>query len=192
MLPGLCPGGTRIPHRARGRSGRGGGALSLDDLVVTASGCLRPIRWIGHRAVDCSRHPRPESRAAGARREGRLRRRPAGAEISGCRRGTTSPTKKQPFMPISALVNGVSVSSRSSNAGSKYWHVELWARHPRRRRAAGASRISTRAIGPRSPGRQPSLKAHPDFKPRHWADTCLPLALEGRRSSARGRISSRV
>ena len=23
------------------------------------------------------------------------------------------------------------------------------------------------------------IEAHPDFKPKHWTDTCLPLVLEG-------------
>ncbi len=36
-------------------------ALVVGDLAVTASGLLRPIRWIGQRRVDCRRHPAPET-----------------------------------------------------------------------------------------------------------------------------------
>ena len=35
-------------------------ALREGDVVVTASGEERPVRWIGHRAVDVAHHPRPE------------------------------------------------------------------------------------------------------------------------------------
>ena len=36
-------------------------ALTTEDEVVTVSGEQLPIRWIGHRNVDCVRHPRPEA-----------------------------------------------------------------------------------------------------------------------------------
>jgi hypothetical protein len=34
--------------------------LRLGDIVLTAEGAALPVLWIGHRTVDCSRHPRPE------------------------------------------------------------------------------------------------------------------------------------
>jgi hypothetical protein len=36
-------------------------ALTTDDAVLTVTGDHLPIRWIGHRAVDCARHPQPEA-----------------------------------------------------------------------------------------------------------------------------------
>lgn len=35
--------------------------LAVGDRVSTVQGKLAPIRWIGHRTVDCARHPTPEA-----------------------------------------------------------------------------------------------------------------------------------
>jgi hypothetical protein len=35
--------------------------LRVDDLVATDSGAFDPFDWIGHRAVNCARHPRPNT-----------------------------------------------------------------------------------------------------------------------------------
>jgi hypothetical protein len=34
--------------------------LAVGDLIVTASGPARPVKWLGHRVIDCTRHPDPK------------------------------------------------------------------------------------------------------------------------------------
>ena len=34
--------------------------LEAGDIVHTEAGEIQPVRWIGHRAIDCRRHPKPE------------------------------------------------------------------------------------------------------------------------------------
>jgi autotransporter passenger strand-loop-strand repeat protein len=97
-------------------------ALSVGDLVRTASGGVRPITWIGHRAIDCARHPQPRlvwpvRVAAGAF-----------AEAQPSRDLFLSPDHAvfvdDVLVPIRQLMNGVSIAQVEVNAVA-YFHVEL-------------------------------------------------------------------
>jgi hypothetical protein len=97
-------------------------ALSVGDLVRTAAGGVRPITWIGHRAIDCARHtaPRlvwPVRVAAGAF-----------AEAQPSRDLFLSPDHAvfvdDVLVPIRQLINGVSIVQVEVNAVT-YFHVEL-------------------------------------------------------------------
>jgi len=111
--------GTRIT------TGRGEVAvqdLRVGDLALTASGALRPIRWIGHRVIDVSKHPtplavRPVRIAADAFGDGLPLRDlfvSPGHNIA-CEGALT---------PARALLNGLSVA-RMAPDEVEYWHVEL-------------------------------------------------------------------
>ena len=96
--------------------------LTAGDHVTTMSGASRPIRWIGYRRIDCSRHPDPRQVwpvrvGAGAFGEGLPRRdlwlSPDHAVYM---RGV--------LIPIKLLVNGSTIRQIQMNAVT-YYHVEL-------------------------------------------------------------------
>lgn len=99
--------------------------LMVDEPVVTASGALRPIRWIGHRRIDCAHHPRPkdvwpvlvEAGALGNNTPARdLYMTPFHAVAMTC--------GSDVLVPIHCLINGTTI--RQVPVGEiTYWHVEL-------------------------------------------------------------------
>jgi YD repeat-containing protein len=97
--------------------------LAVGQLLVTASGDAKPIRWIGHRRIDLSRHPepdmvRPVRIAAGAFAEGV----PA-------RDLLVSPDHAMlvdgALIPARLLVNHRSITLEHDVAAVTYYHVEL-------------------------------------------------------------------
>jgi hypothetical protein len=150
--------------------------LAIGDMVVIASGALRPITWLGHRGVDISRHPDPAAVcpvriSAGAFGEGMPRRDlwlSPGHNIA----------SEGALTPISALVNGLSVAQIHSSF-VEYWHVELDAHDIML--AEGLPAESYLDCGNRTAFANGGafVEAHPDFQPRCWAETCLPLVQEG-------------
>jgi hypothetical protein len=96
--------------------------LAIGDRVLTFSGEPKPIKWIGHRAVDCSRHPHPETVwpvriQAHAFREGRPNR-----DLF------LSPDHavyvEDVLIPIKYLQNGTTVQQRPVGT-LIYYHIEL-------------------------------------------------------------------
>ena len=96
--------------------------LRVGDLVRTAGGALVAVKWLGHRHVDCARHPRPREvwpvrvckNAFGDGLPARdLRLSPDHAVFI-----------YDVLIPIRALVNGATVIQESVDA-IDYYHVEL-------------------------------------------------------------------
>jgi hypothetical protein len=96
--------------------------LRVGDVVQTISGRAQPIRWIGHRRVDCRRHPTPASVwpiriAAGAFAP----RRPV-------RNLWLSPDHavfaEGVLIPVRLLINGNSIAQRPVETVT-YFHLEL-------------------------------------------------------------------
>ncbi len=96
--------------------------LAVGDMVVTEDGRAEPIVWLGSRAIDCARHPKPETVwpvciAAGAFGAGYPARdlwlSPDHAVfVNGV------------LAPIKLLINGTSIAQVKRSAVS-YYHVEL-------------------------------------------------------------------
>jgi len=150
--------------------------LQVGDLAVTGSGALRTIVWIGRRALDLSKHPRP-------------------AEVRPVRIGAGAFAPDQPkrdlalspghnvvwdgvLVPIRALANGHSVTQVEADS-VEYWHVELDAHDVLI--SEGLASESYLDCGNRTAFADGGafIEAHPDFQPKASAETCLPLVTEG-------------
>jgi len=151
--------------------------LQVGDMLVTTSGAHRPVRWLGSRRVDCARHPEPSAVwpiriQAGAFAEG-------------------VPTRDLWVSPGHSLfVEGVLIQADKLVNGAtlvqvplasvEYWHVELDSHDVIL--AEGLAAESYLDTGNRAAffkNGSAHLQAHPDFRPKHWAETCVPLIFEG-------------
>jgi hypothetical protein len=99
--------------------------LAVGDRVITASGALRPIRWLGHRRIDCRRHPhsdqvfpvRISAHAFGPDRPARDLYVSPGHAIG-------VDVVEQVLIPACELVNGATIQQIEVDEVT-YWHVEL-------------------------------------------------------------------
>ena len=99
--------------------------LHVGDLAVTASGERRPVRWLGHRTVNCRCHPdslavqpiRIKAHAFGEGRPARDLRVSPGHSVCVDLVGEV-------LVPASVLVNGATVV-REDVESVTYWHIEL-------------------------------------------------------------------
>ena len=163
-------------------------ALRIGDQLAVASGGFRPVVWIGERRLDLRRHPRPHEV-----RPVRVIAQAFGAGLPRCDLWL-SPGHNIAFegalIPISALVNGASIMQERRDS-IEYWHVELDAHDVIL--AEGLPAESYLDCGNRTAFENGGafLEAHPDFKPKHWAETCLPMAEGRERDVVRAHLRSR-
>ena len=152
--------------------------LRVGDLVRTVGGASAPVVWLGHRGIDCRRHPHPHPHAmwpirvaAGAFAEGKPSRdlwlSPDHAVfVDGV------------LVPIRHLVNGTTIAQERC-ATVTYWHVEL----PRHDilLAEGLPCESFLDTGNRCAfARGGVVDLHPDFSRHVWdGDACAKLVVGG-------------
>jgi hypothetical protein len=101
-------------------------SLAVGDRVVTASGQARPIRWLGHRTVDCrrpSRVRRRSCRCASPRMRSDLDR-PARDLYVSPGHAIGVDVVGEVLIPACELVNGATIQQIEADEVT-YWHVEL-------------------------------------------------------------------
>jgi autotransporter passenger strand-loop-strand repeat protein len=152
-------------------------ALRVGDRVLSALGGSAPVTWLGHRHVDCRRHPKPQDVwpvrvAAGAFGANQPRRDlwlspDHSVYVDGV------------LIPVRYLINDATIVQEPVDAVT-YWHVELPAHDVLF--AEGLPAESYLDTGNRGAfangGGAPML--HPDFALRVWqAEACARLARDG-------------
>jgi Hint domain len=150
--------------------------LHVGDLVVTECGESRPIRWLGFRRIECAGYRDPSQVWPVLIRKGAVSEdRPSGdlwVSPGHCLR------VGDVLIQAEKLVNGVTIT-REQVSQVEYWHVEL-DRHDIVV-AEGTPAESYLDTGNRQAFYNGGafVESHPDFKPKYWRDTCLPLVTEG-------------
>ena len=151
--------------------------LEKERLIVTASSAVRRIVWIGHRRIDCRRHPHPElvwpvrirAHAFGPDRPHRdLLLSPDHAVFA-----------EGVLIPVKHLINGTTILQEQV-ASVHYFHIEL-DRHDILL-AEGLAVESYLDTGNRAQFANGAahVALHPNFAPRSLSeDSCAPLCVAG-------------
>ena len=118
--------GTRIRvARGEGTEDVAVERLAIGDRVVTASGEQRPIRWLGHRTIDCRHHPQPgEAYPVRILAHTFGSERPASDLWVSPGHAICVDLLGEMLIPASALVNGSTIQQVPVDEVT-YWHVEL-------------------------------------------------------------------
>jgi len=156
--------------------------LRQGDSVVTHAGGSQPVVWLGHRHIDCRRHPRPDkvwpvrvqknALGAGLPAHDLLLSPDHALFIDGA------------LIPVHLLINGDSIVQERRDEIT-YWHVELPAHD-----VLLAERLPCESFldtGNRSAFANGGVlvRMHADFAARAWdADSCAPLLLSGPKVAA--------
>lgn len=99
--------------------------LQVGDIAVTSSGAQYPIRWLGHRKIDCRRHRRPhEAKPVRIAAHAFGENLPARDLFVSPGHSLCVDVLGEVLIPASALVNGTTIAQIDVE-NVTYWHVEL-------------------------------------------------------------------
>ena len=162
------------------------GIVSIDlietsDYVVTASGEHRSVRWLGHRTIDCTRHPRPhEVMPVRIAAHAFGRNKPLRDLCVSPGHAICVDAVGEVLIPAAALVNGTTIVQEQVDTIT-YWHVELEGGHD----IILAENLPCESyieMGNRSffvEGEATALHASPDAHVVTHADFCRPFHQDG-------------
>ena len=103
--------------------------LGLGDVILTTSGEDRAIRWLGHRTIDCARHPRPhEVMPVRISAHAFAENRPSRDLCVSPGHAICIDAVGEVLIPAAALVNGTTIVQEHVDIIT-YWHVELEGGH---------------------------------------------------------------
>jgi hypothetical protein len=145
---------------------------------LTASGESRPVRWLGHRRIDCRRQVDPTKVWPIRIRAGAFR------DLMPSRDLWVSPGHaifwEGVMVQAYNLLNGVTVKQTPCDF-IEYWHVELDSHDVLI--ADGMPAESYLDTGNRAAFANGSVHCEmfPELNSKHWRDTCAPLILDGPR-----------
>ncbi|TGE02682.1 Hint domain-containing protein [Methylobacterium nonmethylotrophicum] len=153
--------------------------LGVGDAVVTASGEARPIRWIGRRTLDCSRHPRPEAVwpvrvLANAFGPGL----PARDLFLSPDHAVRVTVLDDVLIPVKHLLNDATVAQVPVDQVT-YWHVELDSHDILVAEGLPAESFLDTGVRAGFENGSEHMVLHPDFSPLTLDDFCLPLVQDG-------------
>ncbi len=173
--------------------------LRAGDLVRLAAGGVAAVRWMGHRRVDCARHPRPldvapvrvraHAFAPGQPHRDLVLSPDHAVFVEGDAEGGAPGV----LIPIRYLVNGATVVQEAAGE-IEYWHVELPAHGVILAEGLAAeSYLDTGNRAAFANGGAVAM-AHPDFALKVWAAaSCARLVTAGPvRDSVAARLLARA
>jgi len=166
--------------------------LTPGDVVIVASGRGQAtVQWVGHRHVDCTRHPRPKDIWPICVRAGAFGHRQPHRDL--CLWPDHAVFVDDVLIPVKYLVNGTSITQVQIEQVT-YYHVEL----PEHSvlLAEGLRVESYLDTGDRSNfvNGNGAVALYPDFASRVWeAEGCAPLMVTGPKLEAmRQRVNARA
>jgi hypothetical protein len=99
-------------------------SVEIGDLVVTASGAVRPIVWVGRRDMACAADQAPVRVRAGAFGHGLPARDLLLSPGHPVLVGADADSEGGALVPVMCLINGTTITRTQANSVT-YWHVEL-------------------------------------------------------------------
>jgi ELWxxDGT repeat protein len=151
-------------------------SLAIGDNVVTLSGGVRPIKWIGHRVFEPARHSDPRevwpicvwAGAFGENKPSRDLWLSPGHAVA----------VEGALIQVKNLQNGKSIAQRERST-VEYWHVELDQHDIMIAEDLPAESYLDTGNRASFVNGTEFIELNTGFKPKHWTETCLPLTVDG-------------